>query len=249
MRLYGFLTVSTVLNLTFRATALPATTSLATQLLTERIPTSPQQHLQYGSQARPGTSSSSSSEAAAEYASSESTKEACECAEGHGSGLDNSSVTVSASAVSSISIVISSSRVTTTVIIPALTSSTQQPQSQISPPPQQVSSATPVPTYIVTSVVTPALPSLPSTITPAPASPSKAQQEGGKGQKWHQVTYWECVTWPSDYVHCGWHTPLRMGENPNPNGETFIYGSGSSLRAGAWLMQIVGVGVGLTLML
>lgn len=240
MLLYGFLTVSTVLSLLSTSThTLAITTS---PVLETSVSGSLLLHRNNGREASSDTSSSSSSEAAAEYSGSEPAQEACNCGDGDGSILDSSSVVAPAS-------VISSSFVTTTIIILASTSSSQQPQSRITSPPQQVSYSSPAPTSIGPSVVTPGQPNLPSTITPAPSAPPKAEQEGGKGQKWHQVTYWECVTWPSDYVHCGWHTPLRMGENPDPGGETFVYGAGSSPRASAWLMGMVGAGVALTLML
>lgn len=236
MRLYGFLTVSAVLiSLLPRSSALAITTLPEVQ--TNLLPL----NYQYGGQASPDTSSSSSSEATAEYAGSESSEEACDCDQRHSAILDESSMaspTVLTSAASS-----SKPYSYANFILSTATLTPSDLQASPTPQPQQVNpSLAPAPTYVGPPVYAPPAPAIPSTITPAAALPTTALQAEG-GQEWYQVTYWECVTWPSDYVHCGWHTPLRKGKNPDPNGESFVYAAGSSLKARVWLMGMVVAGV------
>lgn len=96
---------------------------------------------------------------------------------------------------------------------------------------------------------------IPTTITPMPAAPAPTSGGPDKqdiealisrgGQPWYQVTYYECVTWPSEYVHCGWHTPLRMGRNPDPEGETFVYGA--AVRMNGRIGWVVGAVAGVVM--
>lgn len=93
---------------------------------------------------------------------------------------------------------------------------------------------------------------IPSTITPTTSAPTSTQDIEALisrgGQPWYQVTYFQCVTWPSEYVHCGWHTPLRIGRNPDPRGETFVYGAAVRVNGRIrWVVAAVAGVVMLTL--
>ena len=238
MRLYGFLTVSAVLiNSILSSFALALALATSSEVQTNLLPP----NYQYGRQASPDTSGSSSSEATAEYAGSESSEEACDCDQKHSSILEEPNMPSPAYTIPSYSL-IASSIIASTATIPASTSPVRQPPVSGTLQPQQITpSLAPAPTYIGPPAIAPSL--VPPTISPPASLPTIPVQAGG--QEWYQVTYWECVTWPSDYVHCGWHTPLRKGKNPDPNGETFVYGAGSNLKARVWWMGMFAAGVAL----
>lgn len=61
-------------------------------------------------------------------------------------------------------------------------------------------------------------------------------------EKYHQTTYWSCVTIATQ-VHCGWHEPILPGGNEIPAAAPAALGSGNGIARVVGLVVAVIAGL------
>ncbi|APA07564.1 predicted protein [Sclerotinia sclerotiorum 1980 UF-70] len=60
------------------------------------------------------------------------------------------------------------------------------------------------------------------------------------GEKYHQITYWSCVT-RKTYVHCGWHEPILAGGTEIAGAQCELCNGGRMALMAAGVVVAVGV--------